>query len=131
MAQFTEQQRMELIDVVEVLNDTVGTTNEEFGVTFERISGFSSDGVRYVDTQSGEELRTMSASAYAAEFYKVCGNSLDDANFDEVLTELVYVGNLLGGLVITSVGVEGLRALATDEAQEFGRKYPIGDGDYC
>jgi hypothetical protein len=131
MARFTEQERMELIDIVEILDNTLGTTSQEYGVTFERIHGMTANGVRYSDSQTGDVLREMSSAAYASEFFKLCEGSLGDANFDKVLPELTYVGNLLGGLVITSIGVDGIRTLATDEAVQFARNHPIDDGDYC
>ena len=131
MAELTQEQRFALIDVAEVLHSTFGTEVTD-GVVVDVISGWNANGVKYVDAQKPDQhIRDMSAAAYAAEFYKICGGSLDTSDFDEVTRDCGYVGGLLGSTMLDAIGFDGIKLLATDEAADFARKYPIGDGDYC
>lgn len=132
MAKFTEQQRMELIDVVGVLRDTFATVTED-GVRIGLERGLLSNGVRYSDVTTADTIRQMSSSAYAFEFYKVCGKRIEDDDFDEVVDAVLYVGNILGSISLDSLGIESIKAMATDEGIAEAKKYSgrRDHGGYC
>jgi len=114
---FTPEQKVELIDVVGVLNDTIGTVTAD-GVRIERVSGWDSNGIRYVDASNPEmplTLREMSSAAYAAEFYKICGGSLDTADFDDVLGKISFVGGMLGAKALELLSIDELKMAVNGE----------------
>lgn len=126
MAELTPERRVELVDVVEALHGTFATQTTD-GVKIDEIRGFIERGVEYSDQQTGESIRKMSATAYAAEFYKICGNSLDEADFDEVMSEFSYVGGILGSLTIDAMEYETVRAMAGAPKEKPVSKRPLPD----
>jgi hypothetical protein len=108
----SSSERVELVDVVEVLFDTLGKTTPE-GVLIERIRGGLADGVRYVDPNNpSEPIREMSTTAYTAEFYKVCGGDLNTDDFDYMIRRCAYVGNLLSSPMLGILDIDDLKVLA-------------------
>lgn len=95
----TAQERVELVDVAEVLYGTFGEINEH-GVLVERGSSLIGGMVTYSDPENpSEPIREMSPTAYVAEFYKLSGNSIDDSDTDEFLDSCSYVGGVVLGSV--------------------------------
>ncbi len=112
--ELTAAERVDLVNVAELLHGTLDTTTDD-GVRIERLRGWESHGVMYVDPNNDSEpIREMTAAAYAAEFYKVCGNSLDEANFDELMIRLEYAGFVLSSLSM-GMSIEPIRGLAGSE----------------
>jgi len=108
-------ERVKLVEVAELL---AGTFDKETvdGVRIEKIRGWNAHGVKYVDpANSSPPIKEMSAAAYAAEFYKISGGSLDTADFDEVFSKCAYVGNILGSVALETVGFDNIKALAASE----------------
>lgn len=102
MGEITAEQHTELSEVTKALFGTYDTITED-GVKIERIHGWESTGVRYVDpTKSGEDatIREMSAAAYVAEFMKVSRVDLYEADFDDVNRKINHVAILLSSIVV-------------------------------
>ncbi len=121
------EQRVELIDVVDVLRNTLENVAPN-GVRIERVWGWNQNGVRYVDPENPDTpIKEMSAVAYAAEFYKISGGSLDTADFDDVVGRCAYVGNIVGSAIFESMNIEDLKLLA---ASNTSTEYS-DSGDFC
>lgn len=110
------ERRQELIDVVEALAPTFGRVTKE-GFLIDRVhAGPITYGIQYSDPGNPDGYgRTMSGAAYAAEFMKVCGLSLDEVDFTEMVSDCLYVGNILGAEVLPELdsgGIESLRIIA-------------------
>jgi hypothetical protein len=68
----------------------------------ERVEYPSVNRVRFSDPADSEsEPIEISTRAYAAEFYKACGGDLQSANFDEVVRDFTWVGDMLGNTALS------------------------------
>lgn len=129
MKGITEERRIELAEVVVALNESFGTITDS-GVKIVSLCGLWTHGVGYRRASDDNTITEMSPTAYAAEFYKVCGNSLDTATLDVVLPELLHVGGALGKCILESYESGDLSELTADEARVIATEFPIGDGGY-
>jgi hypothetical protein len=127
MAKLSAAERVELVGVAEMLHATLGQETAE-GVRIERVWGRNAIGVRYVDPANpAEPIKEMSATAYAAEFYKLCGGDLNTADFDTVIGRCAYIGNLMSNRAVDITGFDTLKVLAGGEVTAL---VLLDDGDY-
>lgn len=113
--ELTAERRVELVDVAELLSGTLDQMSTD-GVLIEKLRGWNAHGVRYTDPMRPDvPIREMTAASYAAEFFKVAGNSMDEADFDTVVSQCLYVGDILGNIAVEGIGFETIRVLAGSE----------------
>ena len=112
----TPEVKEELADVVIALRGSLDQTTPD-GVRIMRVGGFMANHVCYVDSNIGDPdqavIREMSCSAYAAEFFKLCGGSLDAADFDQTMSEIAFVGDLLSNPILEGYSADRLKWLVS------------------
>jgi len=97
----------ERVDVMETLYGTFGKITEH-GVLIELVpynpecpEGGSY--VRYSNLLQPEQgSKELSGSAYAAEFFKICGGDLNSADYDELVRDCKDIGEAICGYYINS-----------------------------
>ncbi len=108
------EHRAELVDVAEILAGTLDNTTAD-GILIEKIvESCGANGVRYTDTNNPAKPKVeMSAAAYAAEFYKAAGGDLNTADFDRVMNECRYIGDILGNALLVKLGFQTVREMVS------------------
>ena len=116
MAELTPTERVELVEIAELLHNSMGTMTDK-GILIDRVYLSSPQPIGYFDTHNEDVcIREMSATAYVAEFYKVCGGSLDTADFDNVMARINFIGAILGNNQAAIIGFDELKEYYGDES---------------